>query len=252
MIVYPSIDIRDGRCVRLVEGDFARETVYDDDPVRVAGRWASAGTSWVHVVDLDGSLRKEPVHLDLVAAMREIVGPDVRLQLGGGLRQQGHLERAFAAGVDRVVLGSIAITDPGFVEEAVSRWDGDRIAVGLDARDGMLAANGWVEQTTVRATELAVTMRDAGVRTFVFTDIARDGTLTGPNLEQLTDMADALASGSGPETHLIASGGVAGIGDVDAVRGTGATGIIIGRALYDGRVDLANALAVAAGTGADR
>ncbi|HEV2527291.1 MAG TPA: 1-(5-phosphoribosyl)-5-[(5-phosphoribosylamino)methylideneamino]imidazole-4-carboxamide isomerase [Thermomicrobiales bacterium] len=251
MIVYPSIDIRDGRCVRLVEGDFARETVYDDDPVRVAGRWAAAGTAWVHIVDLDGSLRKEPVNLEMVGRMREIVGPDVRLQLGGGLRTMEHLDRAFAAGADRAVLGSIAITDPALVATAVDRW-GDRIAVGLDARDGMLAANGWVEQTSVRATDLAATMRDAGVRTFIFTDIARDGTLSGPNLEQLAGMAEALASGDAPETHLIASGGVAGIGDVDAVRQTGATGIIIGRALYDGRVDLAEALAVAAETEAGR
>jgi phosphoribosylformimino-5-aminoimidazole carboxamide ribotide isomerase len=168
------------------------------------------------------------------------------LQLGGGLRTVEHLERAFAAGVDRAVLGSAAINDPAFAIAAIRRWPG-RIALGLDARDGMLAANGWVEQTTVRATELGARLRAEGFSTFVFTDIARDGTLTGPNTEALREMATALSEpvdGVEP-AHLIASGGVAEVADVERVAATGATGIIIGRALYDGRVDLAEALAAA-------
>ncbi len=249
MIIYPSIDIRDGRCVRLVEGDFSRETIYDDDPVSVAGRWAEAGAEWIHVVDLDGSLRKRPVSIDIVARIRSIVPTTTLLQVGGGIRSMDHLDQVFAVGVDRAVLGSVAIDDPGLVARAVERW-GDRIAVGLDARDGFLAANGWVDQTQVAAADLAVRLREVGVRTFIFTDIARDGTLAGPNLAALTSMAEALIKDGGdsafaPSQGLIASGGVAEISDVPAVAATGASGMIIGRALYDGRIDLAEAIALA-------
>lgn len=249
MIIYPSIDIRDGRCVRLVEGDFARETVYDDDPVRVARRWAEAGAEWIHVVDLDGSLEKRPVSIDIVAGIRSIVPTTTLLQLGGGIRSMDHLDQVFAVGVDRAVLGSVAIDDPGLVARAVERW-GERIAVGLDARNGFLAANGWIDQTQVAAVDLAVRLGEVGVRTFIFTDIARDGTLAGPNLAALTSMADALSENGGertftPSQGLIASGGVAEISDVPAVAATGASGMIIGRALYDGRTDLAEAIALA-------
>ncbi len=249
MIIYPSIDIRDGRCVRLVEGDFARETIYDDDPVRVATRWAEAGAEWIHIVDLDGSLQKRPVSIDIIASIRSVVSASVRLQVGGGIRTMAHLDQVFAVGVDRAVLGSVAIDDPELVATAVERW-GDRIAVGLDARNGFLAANGWIEQTKVAAADLAVRLGAVGVRTFIFTDIARDGTLTGPNLEALTAMAGAVSGIDGirvvsPSQGLIASGGVAGIDDVPAVAATGAAGMIIGRALYDGRIDLAEAIALA-------
>ena len=249
MIIYPSIDIRDGRCVRLVEGDFARETIYDDDPVRVAGRWAEAGAEWIHVVDLDGSLQKRPVSIDIIARIREIVPASIRLQVGGGIRTMAHLDQVFGVGVDRAVLGSVAIDDPALVATAVRQW-GERIAVGLDARDGFLAANGWIDQTKVAASDLAVQLSQVGVRTFIFTDIARDGTLTGPNLEALTAMAGAVSGPDDkrtfrPDQGLIASGGVADISDVPAVAATGAAGMIIGRALYDGRIDLAKAIALA-------
>ena len=249
MIIYPSIDIRDGRCVRLVEGDFARETVYDDDPVQVAARWSEAGAEWIHVVDLDGSLQRRPVSIDIIASIRADVPARVRLQVGGGIRTMAHLEKVFAVGVDRAVLGSVAIDDPDLVATAVGQF-GDRIAVGLDARDGFLAANGWIDQTTVAASDLAVRLSDVGVRTFIFTDIARDGTLAGPNLAALTAMAIAVGDGDEsrtfrPDEGLIASGGVADIGDVPAVAVTGAAGMIIGRALYDGRIDLAEAIALA-------
>ncbi len=251
MILYPSIDIRDGRCVRLVEGDFSRETVYDDDPVRVAGRWAAAGAEWIHVVDLDGSLQRRPVSIDIIARIRTAVPASVRLQVGGGIRTLDHLDQVFAIGVDRAVLGSVAIDDPQLVIDAAGRW-GERIAVGLDARNGFLAANGWVDQTQVAASDLAVRLGQAGIRTFIFTDIARDGTLAGPNLDALTTMAAAVATGAGDTVidasqGLIASGGVAGSSDVAAVAATGASGLIIGRALYDGRIDLAEALAIARG-----
>lgn len=247
MIIYPSIDIRDGRCVRLVEGDFARETIYDDDPVRVAVRWADAAAEWIHVVDLDGSLRKRPVSIDIIERMRSVVPARVRLQVGGGIRSMAHLDQIFGIGVDRAVLGSVAIDDPDLVATAVERW-GDRIAVGLDARNGFLAANGWIDQTEVAASDLAVRLGEVGVRTFIFTDIARDGTLAGPNLEALTAMAGAVEGASDipdPSYGLIASGGAAEISDVRAVAATGASGMIIGRALYDGRVDLAEAIDLA-------
>lgn len=246
MIIYPSIDIRDGRCVRLVEGDFARETIYDDDPVQVASRWAEAGAEWIHVVDLDGSLQKRPVSIDIVARIRTVMPATVRLQVGGGIRSMAHLDQVFGVGVDRAVLGSVAIDDPALVAEAVGQW-GDRIAVGLDARNGFLAANGWIDQTQVAASDLAVRLTEVGVQTFIFTDIARDGTLTGPNLEALTVMATAVGTASHAIESafgLIASGGVAEIGDVLAVAATGASGMIIGRALYDGRIDLAEAIAL--------
>lgn len=249
MIIYPSIDIRDGKCVRLVEGDFARETIYDDDPVQVAVRWAEAGADWIHVVDLDGSLQKHPVNISLVARIRGAVPSSVRLQVGGGIRSLEHLDQVFDVGVDRAVLGSVAIDDPDLVARSAARWD-HRIAVGLDARNGFLAANGWVDQTRVAAADLAGRLRDVGVRTFIFTDIARDGTLGGPNLDALTTMAAAIDSPVAgrhldPAEGLIASGGVANRSDIAPVAATGASGMIIGRALYDGRIDLAEALAVA-------
>lgn len=249
MIIYPSIDIRDGRCVRLVKGDFARETIYDDDPVRVAARWAEAGAEWIHVVDLDGSLQKRPISIDIIARIREVVPAQTRLQVGGGIRTLAHLDQVFAVGVDRAVLGSVAIDDPDLVATAVGQWGG-RIAVGLDARDGFLAANGWIDQTKVAASDLAIRLAEVGVRTFIFTDIARDGTLAGPNLDALTAMAGAVGGIDGrrtfqPDEGLIASGGVADIEDVPAIAATGAAGMIIGRALYDGRIDLAEAIALA-------
>lgn len=244
MIVYPSIDIRGGRCVRLVEGDFARETVFDDDPVRVAERFAAEGATWVHVVDLDGSIRREPIHLEMVATMVGRLPRTVKLQLGGGLRSMEHLEAAFAAGVSRCVLGSVALDDPVLASAAARRWPA-RIAVGLDARDGRVATNGWLEQSDVVAVDLARRMLAAGVTTFVFTDIARDGTLAGPNLDALREMVARLAT---PEqrAEVIASGGVARLDDVRAISGTGAAGAIIGRALYDRRVSLRDALSLAA------
>ena len=244
MIVYPSIDIRGGHCVRLVEGDFTRETVFDDDPIRVAERFAAAGASWVHVVDLDGSIRREPIHLDLVATMAHRLPPPVRLQLGGGLRTMDHLDAAFAAGVSRCVLGSVAVEDPDLVGAAVRRWPG-RIAVGLDVRGGRVATNGWLEQSDVVAVDLARRMLAAGLTTFVFTDIARDGTLTGPNLDALREMVAGLAT-PGQRVDVIASGGVAQLDDIRAIADTGAAGAIVGRALYDRRVNLRDALSLAA------
>jgi phosphoribosylformimino-5-aminoimidazole carboxamide ribotide isomerase len=235
MILYPAIDIRGGRCVRLIEGDFDRETAYDSDPSLAARRWVEAGADWLHIVDLDGAVEGRPINREAVAQIRSSV--DVSIQLGGGLRQLTDLEDAFAAGVDRAILGTVALRDPKLVISAVARW-GDRIAVALDARDGRLATDGWLGQTDTSAVEMARRLAQRRVRHFVYTDIRRDGTLAGPNLDGLIELVAKV------DADVIASGGIASLEDLRAVAAAGATGAIIGRALYDGRVDLADAVAL--------
>ncbi len=236
MILYPAIDIRGGRCVRLIEGDFTRETAYDTDPATPARRWAEAGAVWLHVVDLDGAVAGSPVNGDAVARIRDAV--DIPVQLGGGLRLLTDIENAFVAGIDRVVLGTVALRNPDLVINAVARW-GDRIAIALDARDGRLATDGWTGQTDALAVEVAQRLARAGVQHFIFTDISRDGTLTGPNLESLRELVHAV------DANVIASGGVSSVDDISAAAAAGAGGAIVGRALYDGRVDLGEAIAAA-------
>ena len=234
MIIYPAIDLRGGRCVRLIEGDFTRETVFDDDPAETASRWAAAGAEWLHVVDLDGAVVGEPVNIEAIRRIRQAV--TIPIQLGGGLRLEEHISAAFDHGIDRAILGTAAIHTPELVTTAVLRWP-DRIAVGLDARDGKLAAGGWLEQTEAEAIAVARALHGSGVRHFIFTDISRDGTLYGPNLTALTAMIDSVPA------DIIASGGIGELADVARVASTGAAGVIIGRALYDGQVGLADAIA---------
>ena len=236
MIVYPAIDLRAGRCVRLVEGDFTRETRFDADPVDAARRWAEAGAEWLHVVDLDGAVVGEPVNLEAIRRIRHAV--PIPIQLGGGLRLPEHLTAAFDLGIDRAILGTAALENPAFVAEAVAEH-GQGIAVALDARDGKLAAQGWLAQTEALATEVAMRLREAGVATFVATDIARDGTLKGPNIASLEALVALLGDG------VIASGGVGSIADIHALGRIGVAGVVVGRALYDGRVELAAAIAAA-------
>ena len=235
MILYPAIDIRGGRCVRLIEGDFDRETVYDSDPSSAARRWVEAGAEWLHVVDLDGAVAGRPVNGRAVAQIRATV--DVPIQLGGGLRLVSDLEDAFSTGVDRAILGTVALRDPELVMRAVARW-GERIAVALDARDGRLATDGWLGQTDTSAVEVTHRLAGSGVRHFVYTDIRRDGTLTGPNLQGLSELIEQIDAG------VIASGGIASLADLEALATVGASGAIIGRALYDGRIDLTEAMAL--------
>ncbi|MFM8594200.1 MAG: 1-(5-phosphoribosyl)-5-[(5-phosphoribosylamino)methylideneamino]imidazole-4-carboxamide isomerase [Chloroflexota bacterium] len=236
MIIYPAIDLRGGRCVRLVEGDFNRETQYDADPADAARRWAAAGAQWLHVVDLDGAVAGRPTNVDAIAKIRNAV--DIPIQLGGGLREADHLKVAFDLGVDRVILGTAALTTPDLVINSVAHY-GDRVAVGLDARDGRLAASGWLEQTDALATEVAIRLRAEGVQHFVSTDIARDGTLSGPNVGALKELHGILGHG------VIASGGVGTLDDLRMLRDAGIGGAIVGRAIYDGRVHLAEAIALA-------
>ena len=241
MIIYPAIDLRGGRCVRLVEGDFNRETQYDADPAAAARRWAEAGAEWLHVVDLDGAVAGRPTNLEAIARIRESVS--IPIQLGGGLREPEHLRIAFDLGMNRVILGTAALTSPELVTQAVAMY-GDAVAVGLDARNGRLAAAGWLEQTDALATEVAARLRTAGVQHFIATDIARDGTLQGPNLASLNELQALLGHG------VIASGGVGTLDDLLALNTAGVAGAIVGRAIYDGRVDLAEAISLTAPVGA--
>ncbi|HET9660878.1 MAG TPA: 1-(5-phosphoribosyl)-5-[(5-phosphoribosylamino)methylideneamino]imidazole-4-carboxamide isomerase [Thermomicrobiales bacterium] len=233
MIIYPAIDLRDGKAVRLVEGDFSKETVFDANPVEAARRWQNAGAEWLHVVDLDGARSGSTSNASAVAAIRSAV--DIPIELGGGIRTIEAAERAFAMGIDRVILGTAAVEHPEMVADLVAKW-GDRVAVGLDARDGKLATDGWLAQSERTALDVAAALRQSGVATFIVTDIHKDGKLQGPNLAMLKQAQFTLRSG------VIASGGISTIEDVREVAAIGVDGAIIGRALYDGRIDLAEAI----------
>ena len=236
MIVYPAIDIRGGRAVQLVQGDYGKEAQFDANPADAARRWAAAGAEWIHIVDLDAAKNGIRGNAEAIAAIREAV--DLPLQLGGGLRTHEDLEAARKLGIDRLILGSIAVINPEFVEAAVREY-GDAIAVGLDARNGKLAANGWLDQSDVSAIDAAKRFAAAGVKHFIFTDIHRDGTFTGPNLESLAELIAAV------DASVIASGGIGSLDDVKAVTSTGASGVIIGSALYHGKFTLPEALSIA-------
>lgn len=237
MIVYPAIDIRGGRAVRLVEGDYNRETVFDADPVDAAVRWAADGAEWIHIVDLDGARDGVRLNAEVIGRIRDAVPS--KLQLGGGIRTMDDVEAVSSLGIDRIVIGSAAVTNPDLVRHAVQRL-GTGVAVGLDARDGKLATQGWREQTDVAAIEAARTFSADGVQHVVFTDIRRDGKLQGPNLDALREMIDAIP------VNVIASGGISHLDDVSAVRDLGAAGVIIGAALYHRQFSLRDALDVAA------
>ena len=240
MILYPAIDLKDGRCVRLEKGDMGRATVYGEDPAAQARAFADAGCRWVHVVDLDGAVSGRPVNRAAVEAILAAV--DVPVQLGGGVRDRATLDDWLARGVGRVVLGTLAAQARAFADAGCRDHPG-RIAVGIDARGGRVAVEGWVETSEVAALDLALRFEDAGVAAIVHTDIDRDGVLTGPNVAATAALAARLT------TPVIASGGVASLDDLRALRraaSSGIEGVICGRALYDGRIDLAEALAVLA------
>jgi len=233
MIILPAIDIKDGRCVRLYQGDYARSTIYDSDPVQVSLRWQAAGASWLHIVDLDGAAAGYPVNTELIKKIR--AATTLHIELGGGMRSLEQIEQMLDLGIDRVVPGTVAITDRALLQEAIRRW-GECIAVGLDARDGWVAIAGWRETSRVMATALAKELTAMGVQRFIYTDIARDGTLVGPNLAALKAMQSATTR------PLIASGGVSSLADLRALAELGVEGAIVGKAIYTGDVDLAAAI----------
>jgi len=239
LIVFPAIDLKNGQVVRLAEGDMDRATIYGDDPAAQAMLFAEAGAQHLHVVDLDGAFAGQSVNGEAVRAIVERFPGHV--QLGGGIRSRDSVERWFDLGVARVVIGTAALEDPDFVRGAARDFPGG-IVVAVDARDGMVATKGWADVSTVSATDLARRFEDAGVAALLFTDVGRDGLLKGCNVEATVDLARAVS------IPVIASGGVAGIADIHVLAlhaRDGIEGVITGRALYDGRLDLAAALSVA-------
>jgi phosphoribosylformimino-5-aminoimidazole carboxamide ribotide isomerase len=236
MILFPAIDLKDGNCVRLEQGDMARATVFHRDPAEQAASFERAGFSYLHIVDLDGAFAGKPVNAHAVDRIIEVTG--MKVQLGGGIRDMATLDGWLGKGVDRAIIGTAAVRDPDFVREAAKKAPG-RVAVGLDARDGKVAVQGWAEKSELTALDIARRFEDAGVAAIIYTDISRDGMLQGLNLEATIALADAVS------IPVIASGGFASIEDVKALlepRAGKLEGAIAGRALYDGRVDVAEAL----------
>lgn len=238
MILFPAIDLKNGQCVRLEQGDMARATVFNLDPAAQARSFAAQGFQYLHVVDLDGAFAGKPVNAQAVESMLQVVSMPV--QLGGGIRDLNTVEGWLAKGISRVIIGTAAVRDPALVKQAAKKFPG-RVAVGLDARDGKVAVEGWAESSQVTALEIAQRFEDAGVAAIIFTDIARDGLLKGINWEATIALAEAVS------IPVIASGGLASIDDVKALLAPQAKkleGAIAGRALYDGRLDPAEALAL--------
>lgn len=244
MILFPAIDLKDGKCVRLKQGDMAQATVFNHDPAQQAGEFQRQGFRYLHIVDLDGAFAGKPVNAHAVDRILEAVTMPV--QLGGGIRDLAGVEAWLEKGITRVILGTAAVRNPAFVKEAAKRFPG-RVAVGLDARDGRVAVEGWAETSELTALELALRFEDAGVAAIIYTDIARDGLLKGLNLDATIALADAIS------IPVVASGGLASIDDVKALlepRARKLEGAITGRALYDGRLDPRAALALVAGMAA--
>ena len=241
LTLYPAIDLKDGACVRLRRGAMDDATVYNADPADQARRFAGFGFGWVHVVDLNGAFAGQPVNADAVRAILAAV-PALKVQVGGGIRDLATIERWLDLGVRRVILGTAAVREPALVREACRKFPG-RVAVGIDARQGRVATQGWAETTELSALDLALLFEDAGVAAIIYTDIDRDGMLAGLNIAATLDLAMHLT------TPVIASGGLSTLDDLDALKQVadrGIEGAILGRALYDGRIDPARALELAA------
>lgn len=234
MQILPAIDLRDGKCVNLVQGIAEQETVFSDSPVKMAIQWQAEGAEYLHLVDLDGAFQGVSANLDIV---RDIAAElSIPVQLGGGIRSIEQIENILALGVDRVILGTAALKHPNLVRESCKKH-GKRIAVGIDAKDGMVATHGWLEVSQKPALEFAVEMTD--VQTLIYTDIKSDGMLKGPNVEATAEIVNAVSG------DVIASGGVTSLSDVEALKNIGASGAIIGRALYTGDLALSDAISVA-------
>ena len=248
MIVFPAIDLRRGKCVRLRQGSPEAETVFSDDPVAMAEHWATQGAEWLHVVNLDGAFGQASSNLRVV---KEITSSKLKaqssnfklqIQFGGGLRTMADIEGALGLGLARVILGTVAVKEPSLVAEAVQRFGTERIVVGIDARNGNVATHGWQEVSSVTATELAYRVMELGVERVVYTDIARDGMLCGVNVEAVTELAQCTG------LKVIASGGVSSLDDLRRLReaeASGVEGVIIGQALYSGALELRAAIEIA-------
>ena len=239
MILYPAIDLKDGRCVRLLHGDLNKETVFNTSPADQARQFQKQGFSWLHVVDLNGAVEGRPVNAAAVADIMNAIS--IPVQLGGGVRTMEAIEAWIEAGIDRVILGTVAVKDPALVKAAARQWP-EQIAVGIDARDGMVATEGWIGASDLGVIELAKRFEDAGVAALIVTDIGRDGAMVGVNVDQVGEVADAVS------IPVIASGGIASVRDIELLKarpGVPIAGAVLGRSLYEGAVDPAQALKIA-------
>lgn len=243
MIFFPAIDLKDGQCVRLVHGDMNQATVFNDSPAQQAQTFADAGCTWLHMVDLDGAFAGKPENADAVSGVLETV--DMKVQLGGGIRDMKTIESWLERGLTRVILGTVAVRNPDLVREACKTFPG-RVALGIDARDGFVAVEGWAEATELQTIELAKQFEDAGAAALIYTDIGRDGAMQGPNLQSTLELADAVS------IPVILSGGVSSMDDLKAVIAEDKgklEGVISGRAVYDGRIDPTGAVQLLQGVG---
>lgn len=236
MLIYPAIDLFGGKAVRLFKGDYAQMTVYSDDPVSVAGDFKAKGAERIHLVDLEGAKSGSTPNLDTIVKIKNTVG--LFCEVGGGIRSMEVIDRYISAGIDRVILGTAAVTEPGFVEAAAAKY-GEKIAVGVDIKDGFVAVRGWTETTELEAFDFCRKMQNIGVSTVICTDISRDGAMKGTNRELYNTMSETLSM------NIIASGGVSSIDDVKALAAMNIHGAIVGKAYYTGAIDLKEAVEVA-------
>lgn len=234
MRLYPAIDIKNGKCVRLKQGQFDQETVYGNEPYMMAKKWADSGASYIHVVDLDGAL--DGVWTNREAIEQIVRSVNIPVQTGGGIRSIRDIEERLKVGISRVIIGTLAVKNPSFVKDAVSKFGSEKIVVGIDAKDGMVAINGWEEVSLMSALDLCKKMKSYGVKTIVYTDISKDGMLIGPNVQYTKYLIDETG------LDIIASGGVASMEDLIDVENIGAEGAIIGKALYTDKVNLKDAV----------
>jgi phosphoribosylformimino-5-aminoimidazole carboxamide ribotide isomerase len=232
MEIIPAIDLRNGKCVRLYQGDYGQETIFSDDPVSVALRWQSEGARRLHIVDLDGAARGEPSNLEAIEDIMAAI--DIPVQVGGGIRSIETIEQLFAAGVERAILGTVAVEKPDLVKEACQSFS-DRIIISIDARDRWVATRGWLQKSTVTASELASKMVELGVKRFIYTDISRDGTLTSPNFEAIAELLSQV------NVPVIAAGGISSVQHLTRLAELGVEGAIVGKAIYTGDVKLGEA-----------
>lgn len=233
MLIIPAIDLKEGKCVRLLQGRMEDATIYSDDPASMAKRWQDEGAELLHVVDLNGAIEGRPVNLKSMIDIRKAV--DITIEVGGGIRDMETINKLFSLRIDRVVLGTSAVNSPSFLKEACRRFPG-KILAGIDARDGIVAIKGWKETTEKRAIDFAKGLEDSGVRAIIFTDIKMDGMLSGPNIESIREFVKSV------KLPVIASGGVADINDIKELMKLQLEGIIVGKAIYSGSLDLKEAI----------
>ncbi|EAD2051517.1 TPA: 1-(5-phosphoribosyl)-5-[(5-phosphoribosylamino)methylideneamino]imidazole-4-carboxamide isomerase [Listeria monocytogenes] len=235
MQIFPAIDLKNGQCVRLFQGDFSKKTVVNEDPIAQAKAFATDGATYLHIVDLDGALEGRPINLEIIQKMKKAA--KIPVQVGGGIRSMAQVDYYLESGIDRVIIGSAALTDPDFLRAAVQKY-GAKIAAGIDAKNGFVATRGWLDVSQVSYLDLAKQMEKVGVETIIYTDISRDGTLTGPNLEQMANLKEHV------KVNLIASGGVSSRADLEALAKLGLYGAIAGKALYNRQISMSDIVEV--------